>query len=107
AHPPRAARRIRAFPDRGPAGSPMDAARPRRILDEPVLETGGTVMEPTNLAGRAGRWSAAHWKSAAFGWLAFAVLAVVVGNIVGPREMKDWQVANGESRRAAQILDSA
>jgi len=60
-----------------------------------------------NLAGRAGRWSAAHWKLAAFGWIAFAVLAVVLGNLVGPREMKDWQVANGESRRAAQILDTA
>jgi uncharacterized membrane protein YdfJ with MMPL/SSD domain len=64
-------------------------------------------MAKTNLAGRAGRWSAAHWKTAAFGWIAFAVLAVVLGNVVGPREMKDWQIANGESRRAAQILDSA
>jgi RND superfamily putative drug exporter len=61
----------------------------------------------TNLAGRAGRWSAAHWKTAAFGWLAFALAAVVVGNLIGPREMKDWQIANGESRRAAQILDNA
>jgi RND superfamily putative drug exporter len=60
-----------------------------------------------NLAGRAGRWSAAHWKTAAFGWIAFAVLALVLGNIVGPKEMKDWQIANGESRRAAQILDGA
>src|SRR5215471_4258583 len=61
----------------------------------------------TNLAGRAGRWSAAHWKRAAFGWLLFAVLAVVVGSLVGARQMKDWAVANGESRRAAQILDQA
>ena len=30
----------------------------------------------TNLAGRAGRWSAAHWKLAALGWIAFAVAAV-------------------------------
>jgi RND superfamily putative drug exporter len=65
------------------------------------------VVAKTNLAGRAGRWSAAHWKTAAFGWIAFAVLAVILGNLVGPREMKDWQIANGESRRAAQILDSA
>jgi RND superfamily putative drug exporter len=65
------------------------------------------VVAKTNLAGRAGRWSAAHWTTAAFGWIAFAVLAVILGNLVGPREMKDWQIANGESRRAAQILDSA
>ena len=32
-------------------------------------------MKP-NLAERAGRWSAAHWKTAAFGWLAFVAIAV-------------------------------
>jgi RND superfamily putative drug exporter len=62
-------------------------------------------MERTNLAGRAGRWSASHWKTAAFGWLAFGVLAVVIGGAVGAREMKSWAIANGESRRAEQILD--
>ncbi len=64
-------------------------------------------METTNFAGRAGRWSAAHWKTAAFGWLAFAVLAVPVGSLVGAKQMKSWAVANGESRRAEQILDRA
>ncbi len=58
-----------------------------------------------NLAGRAGRWSASHWKTAAFGWIVFAVLAVVVGSAVGVRQMKPWAIANGESRRAEQILD--
>ena len=61
-------------------------------------------MPATNLAGRAGRWSASHWKTAAFGWLAFAVLAVVVAGAVGGREMESWAIANGESRRAEQIL---
>jgi uncharacterized membrane protein YdfJ with MMPL/SSD domain len=64
-------------------------------------------MNKTNLAGRAGRWSAAHWKTAAFGWVLFALLAVLVGGAVGAKEMKDWAIANGESRRAAQILDQA
>ncbi len=64
-------------------------------------------METTNLAGRAGRWSAAHWKTAAFGWIAFAVLAVAVGRFVGVNEMKSWATANGDSRRAEQILDQA
>src|SRR5690242_20008779 len=62
-------------------------------------------MARTNLAARAGRWSAAHWKSAAFGWIAFAVAAVMLGNAVGPKEMKPWAIANGDSRRAEQILD--
>jgi uncharacterized membrane protein YdfJ with MMPL/SSD domain len=60
-----------------------------------------------NLAGRAGRWSAAHWKTAAFGWIAFAGLAIVVGGAVGANQMEDWAIANGESRRAEQILDRA
>ncbi len=64
-------------------------------------------METANLAGRAGRWSAAHWKTAAFGWIAFAVLVVAVGRFVGVNEMKSWAIANGESRRAEQILDRA
>ena len=58
-----------------------------------------------NLSGRAGRWSASHWWQAAFGWLAFAMVAVVVGTAVGARQMEDWAIANGESRRAEQILD--
>ena len=62
-------------------------------------------MDTTNLAGRAGRWSASHWKRAAFGWLAFAVLAVAVGGAVGAKQMKSWAYANGESRRAEEILD--
>src|SRR5262249_8233354 len=65
------------------------------------------MAERTNLAGRAGRWSAAHWKTATFGWLTFAVLAMFIGAALGAREMKDWGVANGDSRRAMQILDQA
>jgi uncharacterized membrane protein YdfJ with MMPL/SSD domain len=64
-------------------------------------------MSRVNLAGRAGRWSAAHWKRAAFGWIALAALAVVVGGAVGAKQMKSWAIANGDSRRAEQILDQA
>src|SRR5690348_14618098 len=38
-------------------------------------------MAGLNLAGRSGRWSAAHWKTAAFGWIAFAVATMVVGGV--------------------------
>ncbi len=38
------------------------------------------MKQHINFAGRAGRLSAAHWKSAAFGWLAFAIVAVVLGS---------------------------
>ena len=35
-------------------------------------------MQPSNLAARAGRWSAQHRKTAILGWIAFVVLAVGV-----------------------------
>jgi uncharacterized membrane protein YdfJ with MMPL/SSD domain len=62
-------------------------------------------MEKTNLAGRAGRWSARNWKKALFGWLAFALIAMVVGSAVG-NVVKDSQ-AGGESGRAQKMLDQA
>ena len=61
----------------------------------------------TNLAGRAARWSASHWKTAAFGWLAIAAAAVLVGGAVGAKQMKSWAIANGQSRHAEAILDQA
>ncbi len=32
-----------------------------------------SATKPNNLAARMGRWSADHWKTATFGWLAFVV----------------------------------
>jgi hypothetical protein len=32
-------------------------------------------MPSINRAGRAGGWNAAHWKTAALGWIAIAILA--------------------------------
>jgi hypothetical protein len=29
-----------------------------------------------------GRWSPSHWKTAVFGWLAFVVAAITIGNAV-------------------------
>jgi RND superfamily putative drug exporter len=42
-----------------------------------------------NLAARAGRWSASHWKTATFGWLALVVAAVVIGGAVGTKQLGD------------------
>ena len=64
-------------------------------------------MRHANLAGRAGRWSAAHWKTATVAWLAFAVLAVVVGMAVGTKELTDAESASGETAKAEQILQNA
>src|SRR6266581_4759137 len=57
-----------------------------------------------NLAARMGRWSASHWKTAVFGWLAFVVLALAIGMQVGTKQI-DMQDANvGQSHKADQIL---
>jgi uncharacterized membrane protein YdfJ with MMPL/SSD domain len=58
-----------------------------------------------NLAARAGRWSAAHWKTATFGWLAFVVLAVVLGGAVGTKSLGDSEGIPGESGRMEKILE--
>jgi uncharacterized membrane protein YdfJ with MMPL/SSD domain len=65
------------------------------------------VREHTNLAGRFGRWSAAHWKTATFGWLLFAVVAVVLGTAVGTRQLLDSETASGETAKAETILQKA
>jgi uncharacterized membrane protein YdfJ with MMPL/SSD domain len=60
-----------------------------------------------NLAARAGRWSAAHWKTATFGWLALVVAAVVAGSVAGTRMLTDAENANGQSAKAERILANA
>jgi RND superfamily putative drug exporter len=62
-------------------------------------------VKKTNLAGRAGSWSSRNWKKALFGWLAFALIVMVVGSAVG-NAVKDDQ-GGGESARAQQMLDRA
>ncbi len=57
-----------------------------------------------NLAERAGRWSAAHWKTATFGWLAFVAVAVVLGQALGTVKLSDAEQASGETARAEQAL---
>ena len=37
------------------------------------------LKQSNSIAARMGRWSASHWKTAVFGWLAFVVVVVVVG----------------------------
>src|SRR6266487_4159338 len=51
-----------------------------------------------------GRWSASHWKTAVFGWLAFVVAAFAIGNVVGTKNIKDDDYNTGQSHRADQIL---
>jgi RND superfamily putative drug exporter len=65
-------------------------------------------MENTrNLAARIGGWSARHgWKAIA-GWLAFVVLAVVVGGSIGTTSIEDEDLGVGEARTADQTVADA
>jgi RND superfamily putative drug exporter len=58
-----------------------------------------------NLAARAGRWSASHWKTATFGWLALVIVAVAVGGAVGTKQLGGNEGIPGESGRMEAILD--
>src|SRR6188472_3187581 len=64
-------------------------------------------MQPKNLAARAGRWSAAHRKTAILGWILFVVLATVIGGKIGQNQLKDSASGNGDSKRGAMIVDDA
>ena len=57
-----------------------------------------------NIAARAGGWSAAHWKTATFGWLALMIAAVALGNAVGTVKLTNSEQATGESARAQALL---
>jgi uncharacterized membrane protein YdfJ with MMPL/SSD domain len=60
-----------------------------------------------NIAARAGRWSAAHWKTATFGWLALVICAVAIGSMVGTVKLTSSEQSTGESARAQAMLDRA
>ena len=60
-----------------------------------------------NLAAHAGRWSAAHWKTATFGWLALVVAAVALGGMAGTKKLTDAESSVGETARAEKILSGA
>ena len=52
-----------------------------------------------------GRWSADHWKTATFGWLAFVLVAFVLGGAFGTKSIDPNTAGPGESGRMDRILD--
>ena len=64
-------------------------------------------MPHSNLAARAGRWSAQHRKKAILGWLAFVVLAFVLGGAIGQKQLADEDMGNGSSKTADQAVAKA
>jgi uncharacterized membrane protein YdfJ with MMPL/SSD domain len=64
------------------------------------------ARQHSNLAARMGRWSAGHWKTATFGWLALVVVAFAVGGQVGTKQVDPNTAGPGESGRMDRILDA-
>ena len=64
-------------------------------------------MPKRNLAARAGHWSARHRKLAIGGWLAFVVLAFVLGGAIGTNTLADEDAGNGSSRVADTAISRA
>ncbi len=75
---------------------------------EPVryIDGKGIIMRRT-IAARAGHWSAAHWKTATFGWLALVVVAVLAGSLLGSKDLTDVETSNKGAAKAEQILADA
>jgi RND superfamily putative drug exporter len=53
-----------------------------------------------------GRWSASHWKTATFGWLAFVIIAVVLGGRIGTTFLEDTDTNVGEAKQADKLIEA-
>jgi uncharacterized membrane protein YdfJ with MMPL/SSD domain len=61
-------------------------------------------MPGTPFTARAARWSTTHRKTAVLGWLAFVLVAFVIGGAVGIVTLKHEDMGNGDSRAAEKVL---
>jgi RND superfamily putative drug exporter len=62
------------------------------------------LKRSNNIAARMGRWCASHWKTAVFGWLAFVVAALFIGNFVGTKNIKTEDANVGQAHKADEIF---
>jgi uncharacterized membrane protein YdfJ with MMPL/SSD domain len=62
------------------------------------------LKHSNNFAARMGRWSASHWKTAVFGWLAFVIASFAIGTAVGTNYLKTTDASVGEAAKADKII---
>ena len=75
--------------------------------DRPPAPPEREPTRPSNFAHRMGRWSAHHWKTAVFGWLAFVVASVLIGNmVVTPKYLEATDANVGETKKADEIIEA-
>ena len=73
----------------------------------PEPPSGATAEPRSGLAARAAAWSAEHRRLAIWGWIAFVVVAVFIGNAVGREEIHGADQFTGEAGRAERALENA
>jgi uncharacterized membrane protein YdfJ with MMPL/SSD domain len=62
-------------------------------------------VQNSTFAARMGRWSAQHRKKAIWGWIAFAVVAFVVGGAIGVKKPANQTEYIGQSGKAEKLID--
>ena len=62
-------------------------------------------MHSNTFAARAGRWSAQHRKKAIWGWIAFVVIAFVIGGALGVKQPANQNDYIGQSGEADRLID--
>jgi uncharacterized membrane protein YdfJ with MMPL/SSD domain len=65
------------------------------------------LKESKSVAARMGRWSANHWKTAVFGWLAFVLVSLFLGQQIGTKFIDQNEANVGESRTADKMIEEA
>jgi len=71
-----------------------------------VTAPADSPRQSRNLAARMGGWSASHWKTATFGWLALVVVAFGLGGAFGTKTIDPNEAGPGESGRMDRILEA-
>src|SRR5262245_35083982 len=86
----------------------------RIIKNEPPEPDGpraaGAHAEPRpkrNFAATVGGWSARHWKTAVFAWLAFVAVSMFLSQSIGTVFIDQNDVNVGEARKADRLIDEA
>ena len=83
---------------------PRSAMNAPRLNDDPSERSSPGDHEPVKpegLAARAAHWSAEHRKLAIWGWIAFVVVAVMLGNAVTKNEIHGEDLFTGEAHDGA------
>jgi RND superfamily putative drug exporter len=72
------------------------------------MDASNTSSTPkySGLAARMGRWSATHWKTATYGWLAFVIVAFGLGGMAGTKSIDSNAPGPGQSGRMDAILQA-